>query len=72
MEAALNVAGVSLRKTINWHHTVWRKVYRNVSRLQVRIVKAFQEEQRGTNLKSAVLGLKMFENIIERETEKQK
>ncbi|MCP4349041.1 MAG: group II intron reverse transcriptase/maturase [Desulfobacterales bacterium] len=43
MEAALNVAGVSLRKTINWHHTVWRKVYRNVSRLQVRIVKAFQE-----------------------------
>ncbi|MDM8525244.1 group II intron reverse transcriptase/maturase [Desulfococcaceae bacterium HSG8] len=43
MEAALNVAGVSLRRTIDWHHIVWRKVYRNVSRLQVRIVKAFQE-----------------------------
>ncbi len=44
MEATLNVAGASLRnKTTDWHHIVWRKVYRNVSRLQARIVKAFQE-----------------------------
>ncbi len=39
----LNVTGASLRKPIDWHHIVWSKAYRNVHRLQVRIVKAFQE-----------------------------
>ncbi|MDM8526137.1 group II intron reverse transcriptase/maturase [Desulfococcaceae bacterium HSG8] len=43
MGVTLNVTGASLREPTDWHHIVWRKVYRNVRRLQVRIVKAFQE-----------------------------
>ncbi|MDM8526213.1 reverse transcriptase N-terminal domain-containing protein [Desulfococcaceae bacterium HSG8] len=43
LEVTLNVTGASLREPTDWHHIVWSRVYRNVRRLQVRIVKAFQE-----------------------------
>ena len=39
----MKAAGASLRCPIDWHKIKWRKVYRNVRRLQVRIVKAWRE-----------------------------
>jgi RNA-directed DNA polymerase len=34
------VAGASLREPVDWHSINWKKSYRNVRRLQARIVKA--------------------------------
>jgi RNA-directed DNA polymerase len=39
----IEATGASLRETIEWHEINWKNVNRNVRRLQVRIVKAFQE-----------------------------
>jgi RNA-directed DNA polymerase len=41
MEVAMTT-GASLRQPIAWHSLNWRTIHRNVRRLQVRIVKAWQ------------------------------
>ncbi len=42
MEVAPSATGASLRKSLDWHSINWPKLYRNVFRLQARIVKAFR------------------------------
>ena len=39
--------GATSHDTLNWHAIDWQKVYTNVRRLQVRIVKATQEGKWG-------------------------
>lgn len=43
MSAAATLAGAASNTTVDWHSIPWKKVYRTVRRLQVRIVKAVQE-----------------------------
>ena len=43
MSAASPPAGAAPRVTTDWHSINWKKVYRNVRRLQARIVKALRE-----------------------------
>lgn len=43
MSAANPPAGATPRRTTDWHSIPWKKVYRNVRRLQARIVKALRE-----------------------------
>jgi RNA-directed DNA polymerase len=40
---AVSTAGASLRHRCHWHQINWRRVHRNVRRLQIRIVNAEQE-----------------------------
>src|SRR5688572_16763908 len=42
MSAAATLAGAAPDAAPGWHSIVWRKVWRNVRRLQARIVKATQ------------------------------
>ena len=44
---ANTIAGAAPRSEVNWHHTNWTAVHRNVRRLQARIVKATQEGKWG-------------------------
>lgn len=44
--AAARTAGASLRTPVDWHAVNWRKAYRNVRRLQARIVKAMKAGQK--------------------------
>ncbi len=43
MTAVATPAGAVPDAAVDWHSIDWKKVYRNVRRLQVRIVKAVQE-----------------------------
>jgi len=43
---AVSAAGASLRHRWHWHQINWRRVHRNVRRLQIRIVQAEQEGKR--------------------------
>ena len=43
MSAAATLAGAAPDLVPGWHSINWRKVWRNVRRLQARIVKAIQE-----------------------------
>ena len=43
MSATAMLAGAAPRRAPDWHSTNWKAVYRNVRRLQARIVKAVQE-----------------------------
>src|SRR5215210_5337773 len=43
MSAAATLAGAAPGLAPDWHSIDWKKVYRNVRRLQARIVKAIQE-----------------------------
>jgi hypothetical protein len=43
MSAAATLAGAPPRVATDWHSINWKKVYRNVRRLQARIVKALRE-----------------------------
>src|SRR5437763_6323112 len=43
MSAAAMLAGAAPRRTPDWHSIDWRKVWRTVSRLQARIVRAVAE-----------------------------
>jgi RNA-directed DNA polymerase len=45
MEVALTT-GASLREPLEWHSLEWSKLYRNVRRLQARIVKALRAGQK--------------------------
>ncbi len=47
MTAGGTLTGAPLDKTLDWHTIDWRKVERNVRRLQARIVKAIQEGRWG-------------------------
>jgi RNA-directed DNA polymerase len=47
MTATATFAGAAPDATVPWHAIPWRKVFRNVRRLQVRIVKAIQQERWG-------------------------
>ena len=43
MSATEMLAGAAPRRAPDWHSINWKAVYRNVRRLQARIVKAVQE-----------------------------
>ena len=45
MGVAAMATGASLRQPVEWHAINWRQVHRNVRRLQVRIVKAWQVDK---------------------------
>src|SRR5438128_6936126 len=47
MSAAATLAGAAPDLTPGWHSINWKKVWRNVRRLQARIVKALQEGRWG-------------------------
>src|SRR5258708_13492572 len=47
MSAAATLAGAAPGLATDWHSLDWRKVYRNVRRLQARIVKAIREGRWG-------------------------
>ena len=47
MTATATFAGAAPDATVPWHAIPWRQVFRNVRRLQVRIVKAIQQERWG-------------------------
>jgi RNA-directed DNA polymerase len=47
MSAAATLAGAAPDVTLGWHAIPWHKVWRNVRRLQARIVKAIQEGRWG-------------------------
>src|SRR5258708_13354069 len=47
MSAAATLAGAAPGLATDWHSLDWRKVYRNVRRLQARIVKAVREGRWG-------------------------
>src|SRR5262245_53102033 len=47
MSAAATLAGAAPDLVPGWHSIPWRKVWRNVRRLQARIVKAVQEGRWG-------------------------
>ena len=47
MTAELTLAGASCHAPVDWHAIDWKKVHRNVRRLQVRMVKAIQEGRWG-------------------------
>src|SRR5262245_45201085 len=47
MSAAATLAGAAPDLASGWHSINWRKVWRNVRRLQARIVKALQEGRWG-------------------------
>ena len=47
MSAAATLAGAAPEVVPGWHSIPWRKVWRNVRRLQARIVKAIQEGRWG-------------------------
>jgi RNA-directed DNA polymerase len=47
MSAAATPAGAAPGLATDWHSIDWRKVYRNVRRLQARIVKAVREGRWG-------------------------
>lgn len=46
MGAAAMTAGASLRKPMEWRQVNWRRAHRNVRRLQIRIVKAEQQQKK--------------------------
>ena len=46
METSAKLVGASLSNRIEWKRLNWRKLYRNVRRLQARIVKALKEGQK--------------------------
>src|ERR1051326_6370278 len=47
MSAVATPAGAVPNTTVDWHSIDWKKVYRNVRRLQARIVKAVREGRWG-------------------------
>ena len=58
MSAAATLAGAAPDLAPGWHSINWRKVWRNVRRLQARIVKAVQEGSRSREAKAATPSIK--------------